>query len=41
MPCFIVYSHVGSGITNALLYQLSYSGVFRIRYLAVLRRNVE
>jgi hypothetical protein len=27
MPCFIVYSQVGSSITNALLYQLSYSGV--------------
>jgi hypothetical protein len=41
MPCFLVYSQVGSSITNALLYQLSYSGSFKISDLGVLRRSIE
>jgi hypothetical protein len=36
MPVNIGYSEIPKRITNALLYQLSYPGVFRISSLAVL-----
>lgn len=40
MPLNLVYSQLGNSITNALLYQLSYSGMNRIRYLALVRCGV-
>lgn len=40
MPLFIVFQQVAFRITNALLYQLSYSGVFRISDLGMPRRII-
>ena len=40
LPVNLVYSQLRNSITNALLYQLSYSGMNRIRNLDLLRCGV-
>lgn len=41
LPRNVEYHRVGSSITNALLYQLSYPGALQIMRLAMLRSAIE